>query len=286
MGLFVALTFGSAYPAGKHIVSTVDPVLFACARYLLAGTVMLTLLALRGQSIAVSRADLWRLAGLGFLGYALFQGTWAVALTMTTPAKAVVLVATTPIFGAMFGLLAGERLSAAGWIGVLLAFLGVFVIVNDSYSSFNLAGGSVLGDALFVFVAAVWAVYGALSRPCVLRLGVWRTSGWCALLGSGLLLPLALPGAIAQDWQRVDATTVLAFAHTSLVVGCFGLAAWGGGLARLGLTRIATYLYLSPVVGITLSGLLLGQWLSQVQMSGAAMVLLGIAMTQMLGRRH
>ena len=42
------------------------------------------------------------LAGLGVLGYAIFQGVWGVALNLTSPAKAVILVATTPIFGAIF----------------------------------------------------------------------------------------------------------------------------------------------------------------------------------------
>ena len=57
-------------------------------------------------------------------------------------------------------------------------------------------------------------------------------------------------------------------------------AAWGGGLARLGLARISAYLYLSPVFGTILSGVLLGQWLSGLQVAGGGAVLGGVALTQ------
>ena len=145
----------------------------------------------------------------------------------------------------------------------------MFVVVNDSLVHFNLGEGTLLGDALFVFIAAVWAVYGALSRPLVLRLGAWRTTGWSAILGAGILAAVASPAAVQQDWNVLSPPLLLAFAHLAVVIGCFGLAAWSGGLARLGLTRVSVYLYLSPVVGITLSGIMLGDWLSAVQLAGA-----------------
>jgi len=171
-----------------------------------------------------------------------------------------------------------------GWLGILLAFSGVFVVINNSFSELNLAGSTILGDALYVGIAAIWALYGALSRATLLRLGTLRTTGWSAVIGSLLLAPLALPGALAQDWTAVDTATLAAFLYCAIMVGCFGLCAWGGGLARLGLTRISAYLYLSPICGVVLSGLVLGHWLSQVQLIGAGAVLLGVALTQTLGK--
>ena len=112
MGLFVAVTFGSAYPVAKPLVAAVDPLVFGSARYLVAGALMLTLLAVRGAPVRVSWGDVPMLVLTGFLGYTVFQGVWGIALTMTSPAKAVVLVATTPIFGALIGAFGGERLRA------------------------------------------------------------------------------------------------------------------------------------------------------------------------------
>ena len=77
---------------------------------------------------------------------------------------------------------------------------------------------------------------------------------------------------------------LLAIIYSGVVVGCLGLIAWGGGLARLGLTRISLYLYLSPVVGVTLAVTLLGEWLTPVQVGGGCAVIIGVALTQFAGR--
>ncbi|MCG8651704.1 MAG: DMT family transporter, partial [Pirellulales bacterium] len=193
MGLFVAVTFGSAYPLGKPVVAALDPVVFSCARYLIAGALMLLFLAATGRDPRIAWRDVPVLLGLGFLGYGIFQGFWGIALELTTASKAVVLVATSPIFGALIGAVMGDRLPFLGWLGVLGAFAGVFVVINGSLTQLNIGGGTLVGDGLFVFIAAVWALYGALSRNALVRLGAWRMTGWAALFGSLMLVPFAIP---------------------------------------------------------------------------------------------
>ena len=284
MGLFVALTFGSSYPVAKPVLEVVDPYTFAACRYILASAVLLFLLRIGSAPRLPERGDWWRLVLLGLLGYTVFQAFWGVALALTTASKAVILVATTPVFSALVDRLGGARLSRWGWLGIATAFLGVFVVVNNSLTAFNVGGGSLVGDLLFVAIAAIWAVYGALSRPLVMRLGALRTTTWAAAFGTLGLIPLGLPGAFAVSWSQVDTSILLAIIYSGVVVGCLGLIAWGGGLARLDLTRISLYLYLSPVVGVTLAVTLLGEWLTLVQVGGGCAVIIGVALTQFAGR--
>ncbi len=281
MGLFTALSFGSAYPVGKPIVAVVDPFVFSSARYLVAGLVLLIGLQIftrRGATVP------WRevpaLAFTGFLGFTVFQGLWGVALDLTTASKASVLVSTTPIFGAIIFALQGHRLPARAWMGVLVAFVGVFCVINNSFDTITLNGGSFYGDALFVAIAGVWALYGALSRPLIARLGAARSAAWAAFLGAAMLLPLAAPGALVQDWQAVPPGLLLNFAHVALIVGCLGMLTWNGGLRRLGLPKMTAWLYLTPVSAVVLANLMLGEWLTAPQIAGAVLVLSGVALTQ------
>lgn len=281
MGLFVAVTFGSAYPVAKPLVQAVDPVSFSCLRYLVAGSLMLVMARLFGQRVRVTWREAAALCGLGALGYATFQGIWGVALVLTSPAKAVILVATTPMFGAIFARIAGQPVGRAIWVGAVVAFAGVYLVVNDGVMPKpSVAGGEFLGDVLFVFIAAVWALFGLLSRPYVIRLGAWTTTGWAALFGALILLPIAGPGLTDGSWLQLDLGLVLAFLHLSLIVGCLGNAAWAGGLGRLGLASMVLYLYLSPVVGAAFSAIFLGDWLSPAQGAGAALVIGGVALGQ------
>jgi O-acetylserine/cysteine efflux transporter len=175
MGLFVAFTFGSSYPVAKPLLAFLDPYTFAATRYVLASTVLLTLLWMSAGPRLPARADWPRLLLVGLLGYTVFQGVWGVALSLTSASKAVILVATTPVFSALADRIGGARLSAFGWGGIALAFTGVFVVVNNSITELTVGDGSLIGDLLFVGIAALWAVYGVLSRPLVVRLGALRT---------------------------------------------------------------------------------------------------------------
>ena len=281
MGLFTALAFGSAYPVGKEIVAVVDPFVFSSARYLQAGAVLLARLALfTRRGAAVPWRDVPALAFTGFLGFTVFQGLWGVALDLTTASKASVLVSTTPIFGALIFAFQGHRLPVRAWIGVLVAFLGVFCVINNSFKAVTLSGGSLFGDAMFVAIAAVWALYGALSRPLIARLGAARTAAWAAFLGAAMLLPLAAPGALAQDWSAVPPGLMVNFLHTALIIGCLGMLTWNGGLRRLGLPKMSAWLYLTPVSAVVLANLMLGEWLTVPQIAGAVLVISGVALTQ------
>ncbi len=281
MGLFTALSFGSAYPIGKPIVALVDPFVFSSARYLLAGGLLLLGLALfTRKGVRVPWVDFPKLAFTGFLGFTVFQGLWGVALDLTTASKASVLVSTTPIFGAIIFALQGHRLPLKAWTGVLIAFFGVFCVINNSFEEITLSGGTLMGDAMFVAIAAVWALYGALSRPLIARLGAARSAAWAAFLGALMLLPFALPGAIAQDWSAVPSSLALNFAHVALIIGCLGMLTWNGGLRRLGLPNMTVWLYLTPVSAVVLANLMLGEWLTGPQIVGAILVLSGVALTQ------
>jgi drug/metabolite transporter (DMT)-like permease len=281
MGLFTAIAFGSAYPIGKPIVAVVDPFVFSSARYLVAGAVLLIGLSLFTRAGAgVPWRDVPKLAFTGFLGFTVFQGLWGIALDLTTASKASVLVSSTPVFGAIIFACQGHRLPPRAWAGVFVAFLGVFCVINNSFDGITLSGGTLYGDAMFVAIAGIWALYGALSRPLIARLGAARSAAWAAFLGAAMLLPMAVPGALEQDWSVVPPGLALNFAHTALIIGCLGMLTWNGGLRRLGLPKMSAWLYLSPISAVILANLMLGEWLTGPQIAGALLVLSGVALTQ------
>jgi drug/metabolite transporter (DMT)-like permease len=133
------------------------------------------------------------------------------AMLNASVANALVILATIPIFGALFSwLLLGERIRRQTAIAILLAIAGVLVIVSGS-----LGRGSLLGDAIALGIAVMQGlnltilrgagdkdatlaicIAGFLAAAAALPLtGTLRVSahdlGLLALLG-GLVLPLAL----------------------------------------------------------------------------------------------
>lgn len=279
MGLFTAFAWGSTYPAAKPIVDFLDPLTFSTARYLLASLVLLAVLALSGQSVHVGRRDLLPLIGLGLLGFTAFQGLWAIALQLTSAANGAVLIATSPLFGALLARLGGERPRPIVWAGIALAFCGVAAIVGKGFPP-DLSHGSLVGDLMFVAIAALWALYSARSRSTLARLGAVRTTAYAGLFGSLALAPFAVPGLLEQQWTSLPPALALNFFYVAMITGAIGHLTWYGGLQRLGLTRIMLYVYLQPVVGVAIAIAFLGEQLNLTQAFGIVAVLAGVIAAQ------
>ena len=85
---------------------------------------------------------------------------------------------------------------------------------------------------MFVAIAGVWALYGALSRPLIARLGAARSAAWAAFLGA--LTPILCRRA-GIDPAVVAGPFLIAMSDlsgTAIFIGVARLilASGGGGL--------------------------------------------------------
>lgn len=91
---------------------------------------------------------------------ALHFATWITSLELTTVGSSVVLVSTTPIWVALVApWIVKERLTALGWIGIGLAFVGTAVIAGLDF-----AGSSLGGNALALVGGATAGGYVLAGR--------------------------------------------------------------------------------------------------------------------------
>lgn len=272
--------WGASFAVAKPLVAFIEPAFVSGGRYLMAALLLFAWMGVTRESFAVGRRDLIRLFMLGVFGFGLFQGLWGVGLAYTTAAKSAILMSTSPIFGALFARLRGEPVGGLAFAGVLIAFAGVFLLMNDSLSEFRLAGGTWLGDAIWLVNGALWAVVSAASRPVVAELGAVRTTAWSALFGGGALVLATAPFAAQDDWSQLQPGHAWNVAFLTLVAGAFAQLAYYRGLGRIGLARTIAYMYLVPVFGVATALLALGEPFGPVQGLGAALTLAGVAAAQ------
>lgn len=277
--LFTAICWGATYPVAKPLVAQLDPAFFSAVRYLTVAALLFAWLAVTGRGAALARRDLLPLLGLGLLGFTIFQGVWGFALERTTAAKGSILIATSPIFGALLASWRGERLSLRGWAGVLLAFLGVAFVVAGGGRA-RLGDGALVGDLLFLLCAFTWALFTTTSAPVAARLGPVLATAWSALFGAALLLPFGLPATLAQDWSALPPSLAWNFLFVSVVSGAAAHLAYYAGIGRLGVARAMAYLYLTPVFATVVAVLALGESLAWAQVAGALAVLAGVALAR------
>ena len=95
------------------------------------------MMALMRRPIALPRRDWLPMILLSLIGVALFQACWGLAMARTPPSVGSIVMTTTTAFSAILAWFGGRRLPALGWTGIVVAFAGVVVVVNNSLDAFH-----------------------------------------------------------------------------------------------------------------------------------------------------
>jgi len=272
--LLAVLFLGTNPVAVKVAVAEFPPFPFVAMRFILAGLLLLALVALlEPRDGRPGRRDLLSLVGVGLVGVGANNIAFTLGVSMTTASETALIYAAVPIWGILLGLALGlERPTRWGILGVCLAFLGVAVVVYG-----GLAGStSLLGNLLVVVATVCWGSYAVLSLPLLRRYSPLVVAAYTMLFGGLGALPLALPGFLDAGWADASGRAWEALAYSTLLVAAFGFWAWQRGVSQVGANRVLVYQYLITLVGVAAGVILLGESLTANKVLGGAVILLGV----------
>jgi O-acetylserine/cysteine efflux transporter len=276
-----AMLLGSSYPFAKSVLGVMSPLLYGASRYLVASLFLMAMMVLMRRPVALRRRDWPAMILLGLIGVSLFQACWGLAMARSSPSLGSIVMTTTTAFSAILAWISGRRLPGLGWAGIAIAFGGVVVVVNNSLTRFTLSLGNVDGALLWMLAAFAWALYVDRCAPFNLRLGALPVVAWTTLIGSLMLLPVALLFDSPREFAALDTRLFGFWFYTAIFpvgVAYLGLTA---GLERLGVSRVMVYMYLIPVAGVGLSAAFFGDPLTAARVLGGLIVLLGVILTRL-----
>ena len=171
-----------------------------------------------------------------------------------------------------------ERLGLSRWAGVGVGIVGVVVVIVPW--QYHALTGSLAGQlACLVATACYGFTFGyqrkfLSQRPIAPATFAFLSIGMSAVVMLALTQWLAL-GPVELDWQVTGSLLALGVLGTGLayIWNINVLRAWGP-------TGTSTVTYVTPVVGVALGVLLLGERFSWHEPVGAVLVLFGILLTQ------
>lgn len=227
-----------------------------------------------------SRRHEWLFAGAGLTGVSLYFLLENYALTFTYSANCSVIISTAPFFVAIAVrlFLGGAPMGRSFYAGFAVAIAGI-ALLSFSGQTLNL---NPLGDLLCLLAAVCWGGYSVFLKKI-------ETYGYDTLLvtrriflyGLLFLLP-ALPFTpVHFDAQALlRPVNLLNLLYLGLCASALCFVTWNVAVSRLGPVRTSVYIYLSPVVTIVASWLLLGDPVLPMALLGAAMTLVGLVLSQ------
>jgi len=205
------------------------------------------------------------------------------ALTLTTSSQAGVIASSVPLLvavGARWFL--GERTGAGALIGLVVSMAGV-AWLTFSGDDRGQASNALLGNAMELGAMASAAAYMLLVKRLCGRYGPWTLTAMQVAAGALFFLPggMTLWRAGATPWTP-SLAMILAFLGAFVTLGAFGLYNWG--MSRIPAGRASAFINLVPVVAVILGWALLGEALTPTQLCAAAVVFVGVWLSQRNGR--
>ncbi len=280
------LVWGASFVATKVALRSVLPITVVWLRFAIGVVILGLAVWLRRQFALPTRKELAYFMLLGFLGITFHQWLQSTGLLTAQATTTAWIVATTPVFMALLGLLVlREKL---GWFqisGILLATLGVLLVVTKGELATLAAGRfGTRGDFLVLVSALNWAVFSTLSRRGLQ--GHPATRMMFYVMGFGWLFTSALffSGAGIGDIQRLTWDGWLGVVF--LGVACSGLAYifWYDALQILPVAQTGAFLYIEPFVTVIVAAIVLGEAILLASLLGGAAILTGVWMVGSGGR--
>jgi drug/metabolite transporter (DMT)-like permease len=278
--LFCSLIWGATFVAVKDALADTSVFVYLAVRFALAAAVMGILFWRPLRQL--NRRTLWAGVQIGFFmlgGYA-FQ---TVGLKFTTPSKSAFItgssVVMVPILLAVF---ARRRVHAWVWTGAISAFAGLYLLMIPAEGFGGLSRGDVISlGCTVMFALHVIFIGRFVEHHSVGALSFLQVATTAAL--STLLLPLlAATGWEPLRWKW-SGTLVFAVLVTSLgstVIG-FSFQTWAQQYTSPSHTAI--FICLEPVFAVLTSWLLAREHLGGRMLAGAALILSGILIAELMG---
>lgn len=265
----LAAVWGASFIFLRVAAPSFGALALAETRVLLAG------IALAAYAVAIGRA-LPRLADwrahlvIGAFNSGIPFALFAFAALHIGASYMAVLNATSPLFGALFGVALGrERLAAGKVIGMLLGIAGVALLVGlgpIAVTGWTLAAAaaSLVASACYGFAGHHAKAHGAAMTPLSLALG--------SQLGAAVVL--APPTLFAFPGAPPPANAVASIVVLAVVCTAAAYLAYFRLIVRIGPVRALTVTFLIPVFGLLWGSVFLGEPITASMIAGCATVLI------------
>lgn len=270
--------WGSTWLFIKLGLADLPPITFAGIRFVIACTILFSLIRIRRIPLPRARADWILLATSGILSFGFNYGLVFWGEQYITSGLAALLQATLPAFGLVFAHfhLPAERLTWTKIGGVVLGVFGVGVVFSNQLA---VSGRQALAGCVALILSAMFAAYsnvlvkrfGRHLNPAVLSAGQM-------LFGLLLLLSVGIPlegNPLKFHWTGM---AVIAMFYLAIVGSVIAFLLYYWLVLNMDVTKSMLIALVTPVVAVILGMIVLDEDFGWRTLAGGSMIILGIGL--------
>ena len=277
--LLTIIIWGTTFISTKILLVDFQPIEILFFRFVM-GLLALMLVYPHRMKGTTRRQEL-TFAAAGLSGVCLYYLLENIALTYTMASNVGVIISVAPFFTAILShifLKQEEKFRANFFIGFLIAMIGIVLIsFNGTAMELNPAG-----DLLALLAAFVWACYSILTRKISgYGYNTILTTRRIFFYGILFMIPALFLFDFKLDLTRfTNPVYLLNILFLGLGASALCFVTWNFAVKLLGAVKTSVYIYLTPVITIAASVLILHEPFTVLTGAGTVLALAGLLLSE------
>jgi drug/metabolite transporter (DMT)-like permease len=280
---FLCVIFGSNAVAIKFSFSGIGVFTTAAIRFSIAAIAIYIWARAVGQSLVLKKGQLCQLLILAAL-FAVQLSMFYFGLSKSNASRSTLIVNLLPfwiLFLAHF-FIPGDRITRRKFFGILLGFSGVAFMIAEKK---GVAADFRTGDLIILSATIIWSCSVIYLKRIISAFSAFQITLYSMVFS----VPVFLLEALLWDApmvSKLDFKIIGAVLYQSLITATFGFVTWNRLLQKYGAVALHSFIFIMPIAGVALGGLVLGEPITSKILIALALIVAGILVVHLKPRKE
>ena len=279
IAVFVAILFSGSFVAAKYVTYDLGPFTTSFLRYFVALLFLAAVVFFRKQNpFKIEKADYWKFALLSLTGIVGYHFFFYTSLSFTSVSNTGVINATSPVFTSLLAMIVlKEKLTAKNYLGVLLSFIGVIILLSKGDIQTILSFNYAFGDLLMYCAVLCWVVYSVVIKSLSKNYSSLTLTFISSLLGVVALLHLSFTEDLAAGLSGMSQLSVFSILYMGIFASGLGYLLYNYCIKNIGPTKTSTIVFSTLPVTVTfLSAIFFGEAVTTTLLISIVLIVIGL----------
>jgi drug/metabolite transporter (DMT)-like permease len=254
--VFICMLFGANAVAIKISLEGIGIFTTAGIRFGIASVAIFLWARITGRSFKIRKEQVFQLILIAIV-FTVQLSLFYLGLSKSNASRGTLLINFQPFFTLFLAhfFIPGDQITKRKIMGILLGFAGVaFVFLEKK----GITNDFEVGDVMILAAAFLWSCNAVYTKRIISAFQPFQIT----LFPMFFSVPLFFLGGILWDHHMIafiDSKIIGAMVYQSLVTASFGFVVWNTLLQRYGAVALHSFIFILPITGVLLGGLILGE---------------------------
>lgn len=273
------LFWGTSFIGAKIALECFSPISYISVRFCLASIIFFILLLIKGFP-KLSKKEHHQLLILALFEPTLYFIFETIGINNSTATTSSLIIATIPIFVMVISyFMLKESITPMKFFGIILSFIGIYVVVQGDSNLGVAAGISYKGVISLLLAVLCAAFYNVISRNLSKKIPPFTITTFQILYGTLFMIPLFLFDLPNFHINEITTKAIITILYLTITSNVIAFLAYNYALSKIPASQTAVFLNGVPLVTVIGASLILGERLTLIQGIGGIIVIIALLIT-------